>query len=506
MELKPGADKLSFNKTTGVYKLIGNIHLLYQRNEMYCDSAFYNKQNSLLKLYGNVHLSKNDTLNLYCDSMHYNGMNQEGKLWGHVRVRDREYKLTTDTLIYFSKQDLAFYHYGGKIENTAKKEIITSTKGYFNPKRKNIAFSQSVHYKSDQFTLYTDTIRFDYGSKRIYFLSPTDIHQQNKTVIHCEKGWMNTSSEECLIYKNASISKPHQTLRADTLYSYESKGLSSAHGHIQYTDSDKGISFEGNKLYSSKKNKKSYLTNKAFISYKLKEDTLFIAADTLFLFHDSLDEIEKVKGYHNGKIYSKKLQGSSDSLEYIKKTQLLYLYKSPILWNENAQISGNTMNLLLKDSLIQKAEIKERAITITEVSKKEYYNQVGGKNMVVYFDSINDLKKIDVLGNSQTIYYPEETKEKDTVIEITRKGMVRLYSSMIKIYLENGEFKKVTYADQADGLMYPLDKINSEEQFIANFQWSPNLRPTSFADLHPISPKAKKATVISKPNKSKKKK
>jgi hypothetical protein len=55
--------------------------------------------------------------------------------------------------------------------------------------------------------------------------------------------------------------------------------------------------------------------------------------------------------------------------------------------------------------------------------------------------------------------------------------MVRLYASSIKVYLDSGEFKKVTYTDQADGLMYPMDKLNAEEQYVANFTWKPLLRP-----------------------------
>jgi lipopolysaccharide export system protein LptA len=477
MELKPGADKLSFNRTTGEHKLVGNIHILYQRNEIYCDSASYFKENDLLKLYGNVHISKSDTLNLYCDSMHYNGSTQIGKLWGHVRVRDREFKISTDTLTFDSKKDVATYLNGGRIENIKRKEEITSLRGYFYPKSKNISLSKIVDYSSPTTKMQTDTIRFQYGTKRIYFYSPTNIQQTNKTTIYCERGWMNTETEECFIHKNAVITKPKKTLAADTLYAYEQKGLSSAYGHIRYEDSDKGVSFEGNKLYYSKKEKRSYLTKNPYISYKLKKDTLYVKADTLFLFHDTLDEIDHVRGYHSGKIFSANLQGVSDSLYYSKKQNLLTLYKSPYLWNKNAQINGEVIHLFIKDSLLDHAEIMNKAVTVTEVDSGKYYNQIGGKNMYAYFDINNDLKKIDVQGNAQTIYYPEETANKDTLVEITRKGMVRLYASSIKVYLDSGEFKKVTYADQADGMMYPMEKINTEEQFVANYTWKPLLRP-----------------------------
>ena len=114
--------------------------------------------------------------------------------------------------------------------------------------------------------------------------------------------------------------------------------------------------------------------------------------------------------------------------------------------------------------------------------------------------------KIDVEGNAQTIYYPEEEKKSDTIIEIQRKGMTRLYSSRIKIYLVQGEFTKVVYADQPDGIFHPIDKINSDEKYIVGYSWNPLLRPKSISDLI-ATIEAKKSMVKTekvKPKKSKK--
>ena len=125
--------------------------------------------------------------------------------------------------------------------------------------------------------------------------------------------------------------------------------------------------------------------------------------------------------------------------------------------------------------------------------------------MFAYFDLNNDLKKIDVLGNAQTIYFPEEAKSKDSIIEITRKGMVRLYSSRIKVYLDSGEFKKVTYCEQADGIMYPMENLNSDEQYVTNFNWKPLLRPKSRKTFF-IQEEIQKKEVKKLPFRSKKKK
>ena len=135
---------------------------------------------------------------------------------------------------------------------------------------------------------------------------------------------------------------------------------------------------------------------------------------------------------------------------------------------------------------MERADIKQNATLITEVKKLQFYNQVGGKNMLAYFNSSNELTKVDVNGNAQTIYFPEESIKKDSIIEIQRKGMSRLYSSDIKIYVEKNEFTKVVHVDQADGVFYPMEKINKEEQFITGYNWNPTLRPKNKMDLFPI--------------------
>ena len=161
------------------------------------------------------------------------------------------------------------------------------------------------------------------------------------------------------------------------------------------------------------------------------------------------------------------------------------MYKQPIVWSNKAELKGEKIEIYFNDSIIDRAEIQNKATLITEVDKLKLYNQVGGKNMIAYFNAENDLKKIDVNGNAQTIYFPEESIKKDSVIEIQRKGMSRLYSSDIKIYVENNAFSKVVYLDQADGVFYPMEKINKEEQFIVGYSWNPNLRPINKYDLFP---------------------
>lgn len=503
MELAPGAEKLIYNKETGEHRLIGNINITYQSNVIYCDSASYFEKSSLLKMYGNVHLNKRDTLNLYCDSLHYDSKTRKAKLWGNVRIRDKDYKITTDTLDFDSKNDVAIYRNGGRIESALKKETLHSKAGYFYPKSKNITVSGNVLFKNETSTMYSDSLRYNYSSKKAFFYGPTKILRTDKTKIICKRGWYNMENEEGVLQHSASISKEHQFVSGDSLYINEVKGISIGKGNIFYSDNQKGMGFRGDKFYSVKNKNKSYLTGKAVIEYKLKDDTLFIHADTLFTFTDSTDQLYLVKGYHKARFYSHKTQGVCDSLTYKRKEGVLEMFTSPIVWSNKAELKGETIQIYLKDSILQRAEIQVKATVITEVDSLKLYNQVGGKNIIAFFNDANELKKIDVNGNAQTVYFPEETVKKDSVIEIQRKGMSRLYSSDIKIYVDSNKFTKVVYLDQAEGVFYPMDKINKEEQFIVGYSWYPSFRPKNKNDLFPTI--VEKPKMVVQPNKKGKK-
>ncbi len=481
LELLPGTDKLIYNEKSGAQRLIGNVNFTYQGNRMYCDSAHYYDKTNEVRAYGKVHINKNDTLNLFCDSLYYNGKTKFAKLWGHVRVRDREYKITTDSMDYDAKRSQAIYRNGAKIENILSKEVLTSKVGYFHPNTKNFFFSGKVKYKSDSLSMTTDTLKYNYLSKRVFFYGPTNVLTK-KAKIYCEKGWFNVVSEEGLLQKNAKIISESKTIMGDSLYRFPQADFSEGRGNVIYKDSLSPYELSGNYFYQNGALGKSYLTGKALLTYKMKADTLFLHADTLFSYLDSLKQAEKIVGYRNVKMFKSNMQGKCDSLIYNKAESTIQMFNEPIIWANNAELKGVKMTAFLIDSTLNKINIYDNSSAILEIDSGQYYNQIAGKNMIAHFRN-NELVKVDVKSNAQTVYFPEETKETDTIIEIKRSGMNRIYAGDLRIDLDSGEVRKVVYLDKPDAVFYPLDQINKEEQFVQNFSWNPILRPKNVAEM-----------------------
>ena len=140
------------------------------------------------------------------------------------------------------------------------------------------------------------------------------------------------------------------------------------------------------------------------------------------------------------------------------------------------------MELHVSDSMIHKVHIIEKASILMEVEPEKYYNQIAGKEIEAYFDD-NKLYKAYSNGNAMTIFFPEDEQETDTSFVIKRMGMNRLYSSTLRIDIDSNKVTGISYIEEPDGVFYPMDQLNLEEQFIPGFDWKDALRPKTMEDL-----------------------
>jgi lipopolysaccharide export system protein LptA len=480
LELLPGSEKIYYDKKSGLHRLVGSVSFNYQGNTMFCDSAHYREKNKIVRAYGKVQIRKGE-INLFCDSLYYNGSLKYAKLWGHVRVRDSEYKITTDSLDYDAKNGKAIYRRNGTIESIVSDEKITSRTGYFYPNKGSFFFSGNVNYKKDKLAITTDTLQFSYEKQTSYFYGPTKIINDTVTIL-CKKGWYNSEKKEGVLYKQAEIIQKSSLIRGDTLYYNGAKQAYEGKGNVFYKDYDQNLVFQGNRGYSSNEKHYAYLTGKA-LAFKVKDkDTIFIHADTLHLIKDTLNRTQEIKGNRNVMIYNKSIQCIADSGYYLPNEDMLFLRSKPIVWAQNTELKGTKMDIFLKDTLVDKILISGNSNAIMEVDSGNFYNQIAGKEIVALFEN-NELVRTDVQGNAHTIYFPEETSKSDSIFEKKRIGMNRVIASDLRIYLDSGEVKGITYFDKPDGIFYPMDQINPEEQFINGFNLYPALRPKSPLDL-----------------------
>lgn len=487
MELMPGSKRLSYDERSGLERLTGNLVFKYQGNIMYCDSAHLKRTTREVWVYGRVQLNKQDSLNLFCDSLYYNGKTRKAKLWGNVRVRDREYKLTTDTLEYDAKSSKAIYRHGGKIENITSSEVLTSRVGYFYPNTEESFFSGNVVYKGPDLKMTTDTLHYNYLVHRVFFYGPTKIVQK-KTNMYCSSGWYDVNTEEGVLKKNARIEQEAKIIVGDSLYYAPKLKLAIGKGNVIIIDTVQKMELRGGYIKSDELKRLDIVTDFPLAAFQKGKDTLYIRADTLFHYRDSLMETQRIFGYKDVRIFNRQVQGKADSLVFDKPNLKMNMYGSPYFWSNNSELHGDTLTVYMKnDTVIEKVHMRNNAFATNEVDTAGLYNQMSGREIWAYFErkpkEDHKMVKAEVIGSASTIYYPEEEETIDSVKTITRKGMNYLVAGKFVIYLDSGEVKRVSFINQPDGHFYPMSELEKEMQFLKGFVWNPALRPKNWEEL-----------------------
>ncbi len=472
IEFSAKRTEFSKNIGKGATRLIGNVRFKHGNVEMFCDSAWL-YEDQTLEAYKNVHISQGDSIHLYGDMLKYDGNTKKAELQKNIRMMDREMTLTTDLLFYDLNSHTANYTGGGKI--VTADNVLTSENGYYYADAKELGFKKNVILTNPEYIMKSDTLRYNTLSKISYFHGPTTITSDDN-FIYCEDGYYDTGKDLSRFSKNSYILSGKQLLRGDSLYYDRKNGLGRAKWNIFIVDSTEKVTIRGNYAEYSEKKYTSFVSGSAYMTQVYEKDTLFLGADTLFSSYEWKDSLGKsipdtrarlLRAFRHVRIFKSDLQGKCDSLAYTYRDSVMRLFGAPVLWSDQLQITANSIQIITGGGEIKRMLMSESAFLVSAEDTARY-NQIRGRIMTGYFNK-NQLSKIHVEGNGQTVYY---VKEKEKVI-----GHNKTECSTMDIYLKDNDIHKITFHTKPDGKITPLSQINPKDTYLKGFAWRGKERP-----------------------------
>ncbi len=128
----------------------------------------------------------------------------------------------------------------------------------------------------------------------------------------------------------------------------------------------------------------------------------------------------------------------------------------------------------MQDGGIDYVKMTDIGLLITELDA-EHYNQIKGKTVTGFFVD-NKLSSVDVSGNSESLFYPEDDKG--------WIGMNKAVSSETKISFKDGKFDKVKFITDPDPTLTPMKDIKPSDKTLEGFTWLSILRPKNKYDIY----------------------
>lgn len=526
------ADKYRLVKTdslTELHILTGNV-LMQQGNTIFsCDSAIQDKILNQVEAFGNIHINDADSIHTYSQYLKYLGNTRIAYLKKNVKLTDGKGVLTTNELEYDLNSKTGTYYNGGKVVNG--KSVLTSREGFYYADTREVYFKKNVRLVDPEYTMATDTLLYSIENEIATFVAPTTI-RDGQSVIKTTNGFYDLRNGNASFGDRPIIEDSTQQIIADNINYDKKTGEGIATGNVLYRDTAQGATILAGATRFNSNTKDVVATEKPVMILEQNGDSLYIAADTLFsammadsvsVYSDSAinndstivrketlpasmqdttlspapadsiltmrvdtiagprlirkeatDSIRFFQAFHHVKIFSDSLQGVCDSLYYSSKDSVFRLYREPLLWSIDNQISGDTIYLFTKNKKPDLLMVFENGFSINK-TKESFYNQIRGNRLNGVFKDGN-IDYMRAKGNAESVYYMQDS-------DSAYVGMNYAKADAISMYFVEKELKKVAWVNSVEGTTYPMGQIPEDKKKLRSFNWQESRRPKTKTEL-----------------------
>ncbi|MBA4196508.1 MAG: hypothetical protein C0459_03035 [Chitinophaga sp.] len=481
--------------------LVGHAVVQQGKTIFSADSIVLNEKENVMEAFGNVYINDADSVKTYAQYVKYLGKEKKAFLNKKVKLTDGKGVLTTDNLEYDTQVKIGKYFNGGKV--VSGKTTITSNEGYYYGETKDVYFKKKVVLIDPETKLYTDTLMYNINTEISTFVSPTKIYNGKRTIL-TKEGNYDLKREKGNFGSRPTIEDSTYTFTADKMAFDDSTGLGEFEGNAVYRSKDTvgGYDIIAGNIKTNRKTNSLLATKKPILFIKQTNDTIYVSADTLYsarlsdllkyrpvaairdtsktetVFITDTAAIKKdsstnrfFEAYYHVKIFSDSLQALCDSLFYSLQDSAFRLFKNPVAWAQQNQITGDTIYLYVQNKKPDRLKVFENAMAISKEAGG-YFNQVRGNSINGFFKDgkINFLKTKG--SPADNVYYATDDYKK--LIGVNRSS-----SDVIHVYFEDGKPEKVVFINNLQGTMYPMQQANHEELKVKKFVWLEDIRPKS---------------------------
>ncbi len=441
--------------------------------DLWCDIAIFYSQENRLKAIGNVRLQQGDSIEMNSAKLNWNGDTSLAKAWESVDLSDGKMTLTTDTLYFDREKQISYYNSGGKVVDSVN--VLTSRVGTYFTELKKVQFRDSVHIDNPEYIIDSEQLDYYRVSKNAYMYGPSTITGKEYK-IYCERGFYDTKIEQGYGIKNTQIDYDNKIIIGDSLYFDKASEFASATNNIQITDTINNGVIRAHYAEVFKAKDSVFATKRAVSVSLVEQDSLYMHGDTLMVTGKTESRI--LRAFRNAKFYKTDLSGKCDSIHSEEKTGITQLIRNPILWNVDNQITGDSIHLIsdLETEKLDSLKVLENAFIISlDTISKTGYNQAKGKDLFGKFIE-NELKIIDLVKNTEVIYYMYNDDQ-----ELI--GIDKTICSKIRLLMANNDIEDITFFVNPDGDIFPETDLPFESRKLKGFVWRGEERILSKDDI-----------------------
>jgi lipopolysaccharide export system protein LptA len=405
----------------------------------------------------------------------------------NVELNDPSYYLKTDSLLYNTESEVARFIAQTYIKDSSQR-TITTKEGYYDTKNKKAEFGSRPVIQDGSTKIIAETVKFD-DSTGLSMAEGnavvTDTAQQ--TVIIAGKIFRNSKDESILAFnKPLMIIKQDQDsvfITADTLFSARLSDLYKAGDSIKTLNTadsiQKGVADSLGKdtiinVSSQIRDPKS--NPDRYRGQNLPAGGLGPKSENSKT--DSTDRY--LQGFYHVRIFSDSMQAVGDSMFYSFKDSVFRLYKDPVVWSKENQVTGDTILLFTKNKKADRLKVFENSLLVSKV-QGDFFNQIKSSRMDGYLTD-GSIDSVRARGFAECIYYIQNEDSSFTGVNQSSSDIMDIYFAPDST--GGKALERVVFRSAVKGTLWPMRAKTPEELRLQNFKWLDNRRPKTKYELY----------------------
>ena len=446
---------------------LGNVFVEMDGGTLQCQKAILYSEDNFLEAVGNIVLKQGDTITQTSKYINYDGKTKQALSWGNVILENKSMVLKTDTLHFDRVKQLLYYKNRGTIVDKVNK--LESVSGYYFLETHKFQAKTDVVITHPNYLLTSNHLDYFTKTGLAYLFGKSTITGK-EAFIYGEKGFSDTNAGQSYFTKNAYILYNDRRIEADSLYYDKKKAFASATNNLKITDTINKMVLRGNYAEYFRQLDSAFVVKKAVVITKTEKDSLYMHGDTILLTGKPKNRI--VRAYHHVKFFKSDLQGKCDSIHSNTKKGIIKMFKKPVLWTENGQITGDLIKIL-SDTISQKIDslkVLQNAFMIQKDSI-DGFNQIKGRNMFAKFKK-NELQTVDFIGNGEILAYIREDNKTRDLFAISKTTC-----SKIRFIFKDKKIVSGRFFTNEETQTYPPSEIDKNARKLKGFLWREEERP-----------------------------
>lgn len=451
-------------------KLVGNVKFTQKGTIIYCDSAFAYDETNSMEAFGRVRIEDlEDSVTITSNQLYYQGNGKVAELRGNVKYVDDSIQLYTDNLDYDMTNKSATYFKGGKIVDGIN--TLESVNGNYDTEGKMMIFKDSVKMTTPDYVMESGDLVYNLLTKIARTSTETTITTNDGKSIKSKQMREFDTSKGTSAFFIGEVNTEEYFLKGDELFFNNQLGSYTARGNVYLLAKADSVIITGDEANYWQDKGMAKVYGDPLLKKSLRNDTLYLRADTLVSINDSLEVNKRLLAYNNVQIFKSDFQGKADSLVYYLSDSSISFFNDPILWNEGSQITADTIHVIINKGTIDQLRTSVNSFIISEDSTKNF-NQIKGRQMIAFFNGKN-ISDVDVSGNGESIYFVADQENTGVLM-----GMNQIICSNMKIIFKENQVHDIRFYTNPDGNFVPPHELKEDAKKLEGFAWRITERPT----------------------------